>query len=53
MKQVDIDSYIDYWVNETYCGARDISVNIRYWKSKSEGANGYDQDSWYTAKNNH
>ena len=54
LKQVHIDSYIDYWVNETYCGARDISVNIRYWKSKSEGAKwrwiSYDQDSWYTAQ---
>ena len=52
--QVNIDSYIDYWVNETYCGARDISVNIRYWKSKTEGAKwrwiSYDQDSWYTAQ---
>ena len=54
LNQVHIDSYIDYWVNETYCGARDISVNIRYWKSKSEGAKwrwiSYDQDSWYTAE---
>ncbi len=51
--QVNIDSYIDYWVNETYCGARDISVNIRYWKSKTEGSKwrwiSYDQDSWYKA----
>ena len=54
LNQVHIDSYIDYWVNETYCGARDISVNIRYWKSKSEGAKwrwiSYDQDSWYSAE---
>ena len=54
LNQIHVDSYIDYWVNETYCGARDISVNIRYWKSKSPDAKwrliSYDQDSWYTAQ---
>ena len=53
-KQINIDSYIDYWVNETYCGARDINVNIRFWKSKALGSKwkwiSYDQDSWYTYK---
>ena len=53
-KQINIDSYIDYWVNETYCGARDINVNIRFWKSKELGSKwkwiSYDQDSWYTYK---
>ena len=53
-KQINIDSYIDYWVNETYCGARDINVNIRFWKSKALGSKwkwiSYDQDSWYTSR---
>jgi len=52
--QVNIDSYIDYWINETYCGAKDIYVNIRYWKSKAAGSKwrwiSYDQDSWYTSQ---
>ena len=30
--QIDISSYIDYWINETYCGAKDISVNIRFFE---------------------
>ena len=53
-EQIQIESYIDYWVNETYCGARDINVNIRFWKSKNPGSKwrwiSYDQDSWYTYK---
>ena len=52
--QIDINSYIDYWINETYCGAKDIWVNIRFWKSKEPGAKwrwiSYDQDSWYTSQ---
>jgi len=52
--QIDISSYIDYWINETYCGAKDISVNIRFWKSKEPGSKwrwiSYDQDSWYTSQ---
>lgn len=52
--QIDVDSYIDYWVNEAYCGAKDINVNIRYWKSKAPGSKwkwiSFDQDSWYTSK---
>lgn len=52
--QIDVDSYIDYWVNEAYCGAKDINVNIRYWKSKTPGSKwkwiSFDQDSWYTSK---
>ena len=47
---MDIASYIDYWVFETYCGAHDISVNIRFWKPKRENTKwrwiSYDQDSW-------
>lgn len=50
-QMMDVSSYIDYWVYETYCGARDINVNIRYWKTKEEGGKwrwiSYDQDSWY------
>ncbi len=52
--QIDINSYTDYWVNETYCGAKDIYVNIRYWKSKAPHSKwrwiSYDQDSWYTSQ---
>ena len=48
---MDVNSYIDYWINETYCGAKDINVNIRYWKSKDSDGKwrwiSYDQDSWY------
>lgn len=48
--RMDVDSYIDYWVNETYCGAHDISVNIRFWKPKRDNSKwrwiSYDQDSW-------
>ena len=53
-KHIEIDSYIDYWVNETYSGARDINVNIRFWKSKAPNSKwrwiSYDQDSWYTSQ---
>lgn len=52
--QININSYIDYWVNEAYCGAKDVNVNIRFWKSKTPGAKwqwiSYDQDSWYTSQ---
>ena len=52
--KINIESYIDYWINETYCGAKDIYVNIRYWKSKAPGSKwrwiSYDQDSWYTSQ---
>ena len=48
--KMDVNSYIDYWVNETYCGAHDINVNIRFWKPKRENTKwrwiSYDQDSW-------
>jgi hypothetical protein len=54
--QVDIESYIDQWVYETYSGAHDIGVNIRCWKSKEPGAKwkwiSYDQDSWNTVHEN-
>ncbi|MFK7784397.1 MAG: CotH kinase family protein [Crocinitomicaceae bacterium] len=54
--QVDIESYIDQWVYETYAGAHDIGVNIRCWKSKEPGAKwkwiSYDQDSWNTVHEN-
>jgi len=47
---IDINSYIDYWIYETYCGAHDINVNIRYWKAQKKGTKwrwiSYDQDSW-------
>jgi len=53
-KLIEIDSYIDYWVNETYSGARDINVNIRFWKSEAPNSKwkwiSYDQDSWYTSQ---
>ena len=49
-KKMDVNSYIDYWIYETYCGAHDISVNIRFWKPKRENTKwrwiSYDQDSW-------
>ncbi len=49
-KKMDVESYIDYWVNETYCNARDIRVNIRYWKERTPGHKwrwiSFDQDSW-------
>ena len=48
--KMDVNSYIDYWVNESYCGAHDINVNIRFWKPKREDTKwrwiSYDQDSW-------
>lgn len=54
--QVDIESYIDQWVYETYSGAHDIGVNIRCWKSVEPGSKwrwiSYDQDSWNTVHEN-
>lgn len=54
--QVDIESYIDQWVYETYAGAHDIGVNIRCWKGKEPGSKwkwiSYDQDSWNTVHEN-
>ncbi|MDG1330902.1 MAG: CotH kinase family protein [Crocinitomicaceae bacterium] len=54
--QVDIESYIDQWVYETYSGAHDIGVNIRCWKSTEPGSKwkwiSYDQDSWNTVHEN-
>jgi hypothetical protein len=55
-KQIEIKSYIDYWIYECYSGAHDINVNIRYWKARTEGSKwrwiSYDQDSWHTAQEN-
>jgi hypothetical protein len=55
-EKVDIESYIDQWVYETYSGAHDIGVNIRCWKSKEPGSKwkwiSYDQDSWNTVHEN-
>jgi|TARA_B110000438_G_C15801282_1_gene645286 hypothetical protein len=49
-QRMDVNSYIDYWVNESYCGAHDINVNIRFWKPKRTASKwrwiSYDQDSW-------
>ena len=55
-QQIEIESYIDYWIYECYSGAHDINVNIRYWKADNEGSKwrwiSYDQDSWHTAQEN-
>lgn len=54
--QIDIESYIDQWVYETYSGAHDIGVNIRCWRSAEPGSKwkwiSYDQDSWNTVHEN-
>ena len=55
-EQVDIESYIDQWVYETYAGAHDIGVNIRCWKSTEPGSKWkwitYDEDSWNSVYEN-
>lgn len=55
-EQVDIDSYVDNWVYETYAGAHDIGVNTRCWRSTEPGSKWkwitYDEDSWNSVYEN-
>ena len=50
LKWMDVLSFIDYWIFESYCGAHDHEVNIRYWRPKTPDGKwrwiSFDMDSW-------
>lgn len=46
----DMESFIDYWVMNTYTAAFDFEVNIRFWRPRTPEGKwrwiSYDNDSW-------
>lgn len=48
--QMDILNFIDYWIYETYTSARDIEMNIRFWRPRTADGKwhwiSYDMDYW-------